>query len=162
MRSRSSSREVVKNHKLNIFFLHRDPLATSVGRKLLTPRPAATTLSVWVWGVSSVGLVSGTATGRKSAALCWIQWVQPHVKWHHLFKLHHPISVSVWAVGMHADLVVSSQEWLCPPCRGICNCSFCRAREGRCATGVLVYLAKYHGYDNVHSYLKRWGDFFYQ
>lgn len=49
------------------------------------------------------------------------------------------------------------QEWLCPPCRGICNCSFCRARDGRCATGVLVYLAKYHGYDNVHAYLNRWG-----
>ncbi|MBN3300297.1 CDCA7 protein, partial [Amia calva] len=46
-------------------------------------------------------------------------------------------------------------DWLCPPCRGICNCSFCRQREGRCATGVLVYLAKYHGYDNVHAYLKR-------
>lgn len=45
-------------------------------------------------------------------------------------------------------------DWLCPPCRGICNCSFCRARDGRCATGVLVYLAKYHGYDNVHAYLK--------
>ncbi|XP_058479292.1 cell division cycle-associated protein 7a [Solea solea] len=45
-------------------------------------------------------------------------------------------------------------EWHCPPCRGICNCSFCRAREGRCATGVLVYLAKYHGFDNVHAYLK--------
>lgn len=45
-------------------------------------------------------------------------------------------------------------EWECPPCRGICNCSFCRARDGRCATGVLVYLAKYHGYDNVHAYLK--------
>ncbi|KAL0963845.1 hypothetical protein UPYG_G00314320 [Umbra pygmaea] len=45
-------------------------------------------------------------------------------------------------------------EWQCPPCRGICNCSFCRAREGRCATGILVYLAKYHGYDNVHAYLK--------
>ncbi|XP_069052897.1 cell division cycle-associated protein 7a isoform X2 [Lepisosteus oculatus] len=44
--------------------------------------------------------------------------------------------------------------WFCPPCRGICNCSFCRQREGRCATGVLVYLAKYHGYDNVHAYLK--------
>ncbi|XP_072541938.1 cell division cycle-associated protein 7a isoform X2 [Salminus brasiliensis] len=44
-------------------------------------------------------------------------------------------------------------EWRCPPCRGICNCSFCRARDGRCATGVLVYLAKYHGYDNVHAYL---------
>ncbi|XP_054827395.1 cell division cycle-associated protein 7 [Eublepharis macularius] len=45
-------------------------------------------------------------------------------------------------------------DWYCPPCRGICNCSFCRQREGRCATGVLVYLAKYHGYDNVHAYLK--------
>ncbi|KAM6466944.1 cell division cycle-associated protein 7 isoform 3-T4 [Liasis olivaceus] len=45
-------------------------------------------------------------------------------------------------------------NWHCPPCRGICNCSFCRQREGRCATGVLVYLAKYHGYDNVHAYLK--------
>ncbi|XP_028846253.1 cell division cycle-associated protein 7a [Denticeps clupeoides] len=44
--------------------------------------------------------------------------------------------------------------WRCPPCRGICNCSFCRAREGRCATGVLVYLAKYHGFDNVHAYLR--------
>ncbi|KYO17838.1 cell division cycle-associated protein 7 isoform X1 [Alligator mississippiensis] len=45
-------------------------------------------------------------------------------------------------------------NWHCPPCRGICNCSFCRQREGHCATGVLVYLAKYHGYDNVHAYLK--------
>ncbi|XP_053554427.1 cell division cycle-associated protein 7 [Bombina bombina] len=45
-------------------------------------------------------------------------------------------------------------DWQCPPCRGICNCSFCRQRNGRCATGVLVYLAKYHGYDNVHAYLK--------
>ncbi|KAM9305038.1 cell division cycle-associated protein 7 [Gastrophryne carolinensis] len=44
-------------------------------------------------------------------------------------------------------------EWHCPPCRGICNCSFCRQRNGRCATGVLVYLAKYHGFDNVHAYL---------
>ncbi|NXX15148.1 CDCA7 protein, partial [Podargus strigoides] len=44
--------------------------------------------------------------------------------------------------------------WKCPPCRGICNCSFCRQRDGQCATGVLVYLAKYRGYDNVHAYLK--------
>nr|XP_023477782.1 cell division cycle-associated protein 7 isoform X4 [Equus caballus] len=45
-------------------------------------------------------------------------------------------------------------NWHCPPCRGICNCSFCRQRDGRCATGVLVYLAKYHGFGNVHAYLK--------
>uniref|UniRef100_A0AC11ANJ7 Cell division cycle associated 7 n=1 Tax=Ovis aries TaxID=9940 RepID=A0AC11ANJ7_SHEEP len=47
-----------------------------------------------------------------------------------------------------------SLNWHCPPCRGICNCSFCRQRDGRCATGVLVYLAKYHGFGNVHAYLK--------
>nr|AAH66169.1 Cell division cycle associated 7 [Mus musculus] len=45
-------------------------------------------------------------------------------------------------------------NWHCPPCRGICNCSFCRQRDGRCATGVLVYLARYHGFGNVHAYLK--------
>nr|XP_015103188.2 cell division cycle-associated protein 7 isoform X1 [Vicugna pacos] len=45
-------------------------------------------------------------------------------------------------------------NWHCPPCRRICNCSFCRQRDGRCATGVLVYLAKYHGFGNVHAYLK--------
>lgn len=44
-------------------------------------------------------------------------------------------------------------EWKCPPCRGICNCSFCRQRDGRCPTGILFPLAKYHGFSDVHSYL---------
>ncbi|XP_069772062.1 cell division cycle-associated 7-like protein isoform X2 [Narcine bancroftii] len=44
--------------------------------------------------------------------------------------------------------------WVCPPCRGICNCSFCRRRNGRCATGILVHLAKFYGYDNVQAYLE--------
>ncbi|XP_035009180.1 cell division cycle-associated protein 7 [Hippoglossus stenolepis] len=44
-------------------------------------------------------------------------------------------------------------EWKCPPCRGICNCSFCRQRDGRCPTGILFPLAQYHGFSNVHSYL---------
>ncbi|XP_054639928.1 cell division cycle-associated protein 7-like isoform X2 [Dunckerocampus dactyliophorus] len=44
-------------------------------------------------------------------------------------------------------------EWHCPPCRGICNCSFCRQREGRCPTGILFPLAQYHGFLDVHSYL---------
>ncbi|XP_051931816.1 cell division cycle-associated protein 7-like isoform X1 [Hippocampus zosterae] len=43
--------------------------------------------------------------------------------------------------------------WQCPPCRGICNCSFCRQREGRSPTGILFPLAKYHGFSDVHSYL---------
>ncbi|XP_075055292.1 cell division cycle-associated protein 7-like isoform X2 [Mixophyes fleayi] len=44
-------------------------------------------------------------------------------------------------------------NWICPPCREICNCSFCRQRDGRCATGILFPLARYHGYSDVHAYL---------
>ncbi|KAJ8410541.1 hypothetical protein AAFF_G00194450 [Aldrovandia affinis] len=44
-------------------------------------------------------------------------------------------------------------EWQCPPCRRICNCSFCRQRDGRCPTGILFPLAQYHGFSDVHSYL---------
>ncbi|XP_078537677.1 cell division cycle-associated protein 7 [Lissotriton helveticus] len=56
--------------------------------------------------------------------------------------------------GEYVKAALLDPDWQCPPCRGICNCSFCRQRNGRCATGVLVYLAKHHGYDNVHAYLK--------
>uniref|UniRef100_A0A6J0SPM8 Cell division cycle-associated 7-like protein isoform X1 n=1 Tax=Pogona vitticeps TaxID=103695 RepID=A0A6J0SPM8_9SAUR len=45
-------------------------------------------------------------------------------------------------------------DWFCPPCRGICNCSYCRKRDGRCATGMLIHLAKFYGYDNVKEYLE--------
>ncbi|NXU53547.1 CDA7L protein, partial [Turnix velox] len=44
--------------------------------------------------------------------------------------------------------------WMCPPCRGVCNCSYCRRRDGRCATGMLIHLAKFCGYDNVKEYLE--------
>uniref|UniRef100_A0A4X2LUU4 Cell division cycle associated 7 n=1 Tax=Vombatus ursinus TaxID=29139 RepID=A0A4X2LUU4_VOMUR len=56
--------------------------------------------------------------------------------------------------GEEVKIALLDPNWHCPPCRGICNCSFCRQRDGRCATGVLVYLAKYHGFGNVHAYLK--------
>ncbi|NXD83768.1 CDA7L protein, partial [Halcyon senegalensis] len=44
--------------------------------------------------------------------------------------------------------------WICPPCRGVCNCSYCRRRDGRCATGMLIHMAKFYGYDNVKEYLE--------
>ncbi|XP_032499253.1 cell division cycle-associated 7-like protein isoform X3 [Phocoena sinus] len=44
--------------------------------------------------------------------------------------------------------------WVCPPCRGVCNCSYCRKRDGRCATGILIHLAKFYGYNNVKEYLE--------
>ncbi|KAK9958125.1 hypothetical protein ABG768_012299 [Culter alburnus] len=45
--------------------------------------------------------------------------------------------------------------WECPICRGVCNCSLCRKRDGRCATGALTRLAKFYGHDNVKEYLER-------
>ncbi|KAK1785517.1 hypothetical protein P4O66_018878, partial [Electrophorus voltai] len=45
--------------------------------------------------------------------------------------------------------------WKCPICRGVCNCSLCRKRDGRCATGAITHLAKYYGYDSVKEYLER-------
>ncbi|XP_028262594.1 cell division cycle-associated protein 7-like isoform X2 [Parambassis ranga] len=55
--------------------------------------------------------------------------------------------------GEDARKALLDPEWKCPPCRGICNCSFCRQREGRCPTGILFPLAQYHGFSDVHSYL---------
>lgn len=45
------------------------------------------------------------------------------------------------------------QEWCCPPCRDICNCSICRTREGKPATGILINLARARGFSNVNDYL---------
>ncbi|XP_072226975.1 cell division cycle-associated 7-like protein [Leuresthes tenuis] len=50
--------------------------------------------------------------------------------------------------------VLLDPTWSCPICRGMCNCSLCRKKEGRCATGILVGLARYNGHDNVHKYLE--------
>lgn len=44
--------------------------------------------------------------------------------------------------------------WECPLCRGMCNCSLCRKREGRCATGNLANLAKHYGHGSVREYLE--------
>ncbi|KAI4885243.1 hypothetical protein NFI96_012608, partial [Prochilodus magdalenae] len=44
--------------------------------------------------------------------------------------------------------------WECPLCRGVCNCSLCRKRDGRCATGALTRLAKYYGHHSVKDYLE--------
>ncbi|XP_056271040.1 cell division cycle-associated 7-like protein [Pseudoliparis swirei] len=50
--------------------------------------------------------------------------------------------------------VLLDPTWSCPICRDMCNCSLCRKKEGRCATGILVRLARYNGHDHVHGYLE--------
>ncbi|XP_061884805.1 cell division cycle-associated 7-like protein isoform X1 [Entelurus aequoreus] len=56
--------------------------------------------------------------------------------------------------GEDVRTVLLDPTWSCPLCRGVCNCSLCRKKEGRCATGILVGLARYNGHDNVHEYLE--------
>jgi len=55
--------------------------------------------------------------------------------------------------GEDAKEALMDPNWKCPPCRGFCNCSICRNRNGKGATGILIQLAQAKGFDNVASYL---------
>ena len=55
--------------------------------------------------------------------------------------------------GEDAKKALMDPEWHCPPCRGICNCSFCMKKRGRRCTGILIHLAKQRGYNDVKSFL---------
>lgn len=44
-------------------------------------------------------------------------------------------------------------NWHCPVCRGICNCSFCRAKEGKRPTGILAPIALKYGHKSVKHFL---------
>lgn len=56
--------------------------------------------------------------------------------------------------GEDVRAALKNPEWICPPCRGNCNCSICRNRQGKRATGILVHLAHEYGYSNVSEYLE--------
>ncbi|RUS70388.1 hypothetical protein EGW08_021848 [Elysia chlorotica] len=56
--------------------------------------------------------------------------------------------------GEDAKVALKDPEWICPPCRGICNCSFCRKKKGRRCTGILIHVAREHGFSDVSSYLE--------
>merc|ERR1719334_2648497 len=56
--------------------------------------------------------------------------------------------------GEDAREALMDADWKCPPCRGFCNCSICRNRNGKGATGILIQLAQSKGYENVAAYLK--------
>jgi len=56
--------------------------------------------------------------------------------------------------GEDAREALMNPNWACPPCRNFCNCSICRNRNGKGATGILIQLAQSKGYGNVADYLK--------
>ncbi|CAG9859504.1 unnamed protein product [Phyllotreta striolata] len=55
--------------------------------------------------------------------------------------------------GEDAAAALKDPDWECPVCRGVCNCSFCRARDGKRPTGILVPLAHKAGHKSVKDFL---------
>ena len=55
--------------------------------------------------------------------------------------------------GEDAKKALMDPKWECPPCRGICNCSFCMKKRGRRCTGIMIHLAKERGFNDVKSFL---------
>ncbi|KAL6222514.1 hypothetical protein ACLB2K_005906 [Fragaria x ananassa] len=48
---------------------------------------------------------------------------------------------------------IENPKWICPVCRGICNCSFCRTAKGWPPTGLLYRKIKQRGFKSVAHYL---------
>ncbi|XP_020251941.1 uncharacterized protein LOC109829198 isoform X2 [Asparagus officinalis] len=59
--------------------------------------------------------------------------------------------------GENADEVGKVENWVCPKCRGVCNCSFCMKRKGFQPTGILTHVAKSNGFNSVHELLDNKG-----
>ncbi|KAF5187986.1 Cell division cycle-associated 7-like protein [Thalictrum thalictroides] len=55
--------------------------------------------------------------------------------------------------GEHVLEVKQNPNWICPVCRGICNCSLCRQAKGWPATGALYRKISKLGFKSVAHYL---------
>ncbi|KAH7851125.1 hypothetical protein Vadar_007631 [Vaccinium darrowii] len=55
--------------------------------------------------------------------------------------------------GEKAEEVSVLEDWSCPKCRSICNCSFCMKKRGHQPTGMLVHTAKATGFSSVSQLL---------
>ena len=48
--------------------------------------------------------------------------------------------------GEHVLEALDNPEWVCPVCRGICNCSLCRNHKGWVPTGPIYRRVRYSFY----------------
>ncbi|XP_006294044.2 uncharacterized protein LOC17890325 [Capsella rubella] len=55
--------------------------------------------------------------------------------------------------GEHVLEALENPNWICPPCRGICNCSVCRNHKGWVPTGPIYRRIAALGYKSVAHYL---------
>ncbi|XP_025805281.1 uncharacterized protein LOC112884118 isoform X2 [Panicum hallii] len=60
--------------------------------------------------------------------------------------------------GENAEEAEGKENWICPKCRGICNCSFCRKKKGEMPTGIMAHIAKASGCTSVHDLLEKGSD----
>ncbi|CAJ2659488.1 unnamed protein product [Trifolium pratense] len=57
--------------------------------------------------------------------------------------------------GEKAEEVDLLNDWNCPKCKGICNCSLCMKKRGQQPTGILVHTAKASGFNSVSEMLSK-------
>ncbi|KAL6877571.1 hypothetical protein ACP4OV_012786 [Aristida adscensionis] len=57
--------------------------------------------------------------------------------------------------GEKAEEQANKENWVCPKCRGFCNCSFCRKKNGKEPTGIMAHIAKASGCNSVHHLLQQ-------
>ncbi|CAH8361225.1 unnamed protein product [Eruca vesicaria subsp. sativa] len=57
--------------------------------------------------------------------------------------------------GETAEETAQNDDWVCPRCRKICNCSTCRKNEGKKAAGNLLATAKKNGCSSVSEFLMK-------
>ncbi|XP_052197578.1 uncharacterized protein LOC127804687 isoform X2 [Diospyros lotus] len=55
--------------------------------------------------------------------------------------------------GEKAEKMADLEDWICPKCRGICNCSLCMKKRGHRPTGILVHTARATGFSSVSDML---------
>ncbi|ANM67996.1 Zinc-finger domain of monoamine-oxidase A repressor R1 [Arabidopsis thaliana] len=55
--------------------------------------------------------------------------------------------------GEHVLEALENPDWICPVCRDICNCSFCRTKKGWLPTGAAYRKIHKLGYKSVAHYL---------
>ncbi|QCD94387.1 hypothetical protein DEO72_LG5g2470 [Vigna unguiculata] len=55
--------------------------------------------------------------------------------------------------GENAEEVAALADWICPKCRGVCNCSLCQKRRGEVPTGQMYRSAKESGFKSVAEML---------
>ncbi|ESN99142.1 hypothetical protein HELRODRAFT_189004 [Helobdella robusta] len=60
--------------------------------------------------------------------------------------------------GENVKEALLDDKWSCPVCRNVCNCSFCLPKKGKSCTGILVPIARKHGFTNVKSFLDSLSD----